>query len=179
VPRVVKAQDLAGMLRELLQPALERMLLFAVLMVGSEEREYVASYSPISGLDTRYGIRPNTRGYCDRSWLNVNLLWITFPLRVSSRHIQKLLGVCPGSLAKLTRKTGQTALVLHVEEQLRRAIRVGCHNYLLSGVRMLLQVSRALRPAGMACVYLETSSIQRHKVVDFVQLVNLSAEFLR
>jgi hypothetical protein len=69
--------------------------------------------------------------------------------------------------------------MLHVEEQLRRAIRVGSHDHLLSGVDVMLEMRRSLRPTGMTGVHFEPASIERKEIVDFVQFMDLGAELLR
>jgi hypothetical protein len=66
-----------------------------------------------------------------------------------------------------------------MEKQLRRAIRVGSHDHLLSRVPMMLHMLRSLRPAGVAGVHFEPASVERDEVVHLVQLMDLGAEFLR
>ena len=66
VARVGGQDLLARVLQDLLEPGLERMLLLAVLVVGPEEREDVASEPPIGRLDARHRIRPRARGDRDR-----------------------------------------------------------------------------------------------------------------
>ncbi len=151
------------------------MLLLTMLVVGSEQREYIASNSPVGGLDARRRVRPDARGDRHRPWLDVDLLRITLPFFVRSRDVYKLFGVRPRSLPELARKGWQAALVLHVEEQLGRTIRVRSHDHLLGGVGMMLDMRRSLRPAGMAGMHFKSASVERNKIVHFVQLMNLGA----
>jgi hypothetical protein len=67
---------------------------------------------------------------------------------------------------------------LHVEEKLRRAIRVGSHDHLLSGVRVMPEMRRSLRPSGVAGAHFETASVDRKKIEHFVEFVDLGAELL-
>ncbi len=113
--RISKAEHLVRVLDQLLEPGLERMFLLAMLVVGSEQREYIASDSPVSGLDARHGIRPDAGSDGYRPWLNVDLFRIAFPFSMVPADLEKLLGVCPRSLAELARKACQMAFVLHVE----------------------------------------------------------------
>ena len=69
--------------------------------------------------------------------------------------------------------------MLHVMEQLRRAVRVGGDDHLLGGVGVLVPMRRSLRPARMPRVHLEPAAVERDEVVDLVQLMDLGAELLR
>ena len=178
VARVIEAEHFVRVLEQLLQPGLERMLLLAMLVVGSEHREYVASGSPVGGLDARYRVWPDAGRDCYRPWLDVDLLPITLPLSVGARDIQKLFRVRPRPLSELAGESRQPALVLHVKKELGRTICVGGHDHLLCGICMTLDMRRSLRPAGVPYVYLETTSLKRGEFVHLVQLVDHRAELL-
>ena len=107
------------------------------------------------------------------------LFGIALPLAVRPRDREQLLGVRPRPLPELAREARQPALVLHVQQQLRRAVRVGGDDHLLGGVGVMVQMRGSLRPAGMTRVHLEPASVERDEVVDLVQLVDLGAELLR
>ena len=88
-----------------------------------------------------------------------------------------MFGVGPRSLAKLVREARQPTLVLHVQEQLRRAVRVCRDDHLLGGVCLTVKVRGTLRPTGMTRVHLETASVERDELVHLVQLMDLDASF--
>ena len=153
------------------------MLLLAVLVIGHEEREDVASDSPVGRLDARHRIRPDAGGDRHRPRRDVDLLRIALPLPVRPRDREKLFGVRPRSLPEFARQAGQAALVLHVMEELRRAVRVGGDDHLLGGVRVMVQMPGSLSPTGMTRVHLEPASIERDEVVHLVQFVDLAPSF--
>ena len=55
---------------------------------------------------------------------------------------------------------------------------MGGHDHLLGGVRVVVEVPCALRPAGVTRVYLESASLERHQVEHLVHVVNPRAELL-
>ena len=85
--RVIKADHLVGVLERLPEPGLERMPLLAVLVIGSQQREYVAADTPIGGLDARYRVRPDAGCNRNRPWLDVDLLRIALPFFVRPRDV--------------------------------------------------------------------------------------------
>src|SRR5262245_46561837 len=103
--RVADGKHVVRVFDQLPEPGLERMRLLAMLVVGSEKREYVASHSPVGGLDARHRVRPDARRDRDRSGRDVDLLRIALPLPMTPRDIQQLFGVRPRSLAELARET--------------------------------------------------------------------------
>ena len=154
------------------------MLLLAVLVVGPEECEDVASEPPIGRLDARHRIRPGARGDRDRPRHDVDPLPIALPLSVGPRDVEKLFGVGPRALPELTRQAGKATLVLHVMQQLGRPVGVGGHDDLLGGVGVVVEVPCALRPAGVTRVHLEPATVEREEVVHLMHVVNLCAELL-
>ena len=52
-------------------------------------------------------------------------------------------------------------------------------DHLLGGVRVTVKMRRSLRPTGMTSMHLEPASIERHKVVHLVELMDLDAELFR
>ena len=109
----------------------------------------------------------------------MDLLRVALPLSVGSRDREKLFGVRPRPLAELARQARQTALVLHMKKELRRAIRVGGDDHLLGGVRVTVEMRRPLRPTRMTRMHLEPASLERDELVHLVQLMNLGAELFR
>jgi hypothetical protein len=177
--RVVEAKHLGRLLDQLLQPRQRRVLLLAMLMVGHQKREYVASDPPDSRLNARHRIRPDAGGDSDRPRSDVDLFGIALPLSVGPGDGEKLFGVRPCSSAKLARETGQPALVLHVQQKLCRAVRMCGDDHLLGGVRVAVKVGGSLHPTGMTRMHLEPASIERHKFVHLVELTDLDTKFFR
>ena len=87
VARVIEAEHLVGVFDQFLEPGLGRVLLFAMLVVGSEQREHVTADSPVGGLDARHRVRPDARGDRYRPWRDVDLLRIALPFSVGPRDI--------------------------------------------------------------------------------------------
>ena len=112
---------------------------------------------------------PGVRRICSGS--RSHSPWVRVIARSCSEFVRAR---CPSS----AREAGQPALVLHVQQQLRRAVRVGRDDHLLGGVGVAVQVRGSLRPAGMARVHLEAAALERDEVVDLVELVDLDAELL-
>ena len=174
-----KLSTSARVFDQLLEPGRGRVLLLAVLVVGDQEREQVVSDAPVDGLDARHRIRPDAGGDRHRPRREADLLRIALPLSVRPRDREQLFGVRPRSLPELAREAGQAALVLHVQQELRRAVRVGGDDHLLGGVGVMVEMRGSLRPTGMTRVHLEPASVERDEVVHLVQLVDLGAELLR
>jgi hypothetical protein len=150
-----------------------------MLVVGHQEREHIASDPPDRRLDARHRIRPDAAGDRDRPRRDVDLLRVARPLSVRTRDREKLLGVRPRPVAELARQARQTAVVLHVKEELRRAIGVGGDDHLLGGVRVTVAMRRSLRPTGMTRMHVEPATIERDDLVHLVQLMDLRAELFR
>ena len=85
VARVVEAEHLGRVFDQLLEPGQGRVLLLAMLVVGDQEREHIASDPPDSRLDARHRIRPDAGGDRDRPRRDVDLLRIALPLSVGPR----------------------------------------------------------------------------------------------
>ena len=177
VAGVVEAEHLARVLEQLLDPGRGRVLLLAVLVVGDQEREQVVADAPVDRLDARLRVRPDAGGDRHRPRREADLVRIALPLAVRPRDREQLLGVRPRPLAELAREARQAALVLHVQQELRRAVRVGGDDHLLGGVGVLVQVRGSLRPAGVARAHLEPAPVERGEVVDLVELVDLAPSF--
>ena len=143
---VVEAEHLGRVFDQLLEPGRGRVLLLAMLVVGDQEREQIVSDAPVDGLDARHRIRPDAGGDRHRSGREVDLLRIALPLPVCPRDREKLLGVRPRSLPELAREARQAALVLHVQQELRRAVRVGGDDHLLGGVGVMVRGARLAAP---------------------------------
>jgi len=92
---------------------------------------------------------------------------------------QKLLRVRPRSLSELARQARQAAGVPHVVQEFGRTVCVRGDDDLTGGPGAVVQMRRALSPAGMTGTDLEPASIKRREVVHLVQRVDLDAEFLR
>ena len=179
VARVADAEHLARVLDQLPHPLGGRVLLLAVLVVGDQEREQIVSDAPVDGLDARCLIRPDAGGDRYRPRREADLLPVAFPLFMRPRDREQLFRVRPRPLPELARQAGQTALVLHVEEELRRPVRVGGDDHLLGGEFVVVQMRGSLRPPRMTRMYLEPAAVEWNEVVDLVQLVDLGAELLR
>ena len=175
---VVESQDPARVLDQVLDKRSRRVLLLAVAVVGHQEREQVAADPPVDRLDAGHGVGPDAGGDRHRPRHDVDLLRVALPLLVGPGDREKLFGVGPGPFPELARQAGQAALVLHVMQELGRAVRVGGDDHLLGGVRVVVEVLGALRPAGVAGTDLEPASVERYEVVHLVQLVDLGAELL-
>src|SRR5262245_33494487 len=152
------------------------MLLLAVQVVRGEQCEQGASKPVVHRLDARCRVRPDAAGDCNRSWRDVYLRGIVLPFSMRPRDEEKLLGVRAGSLSELARQTRQATLVLHVMQQLRRAIGVRSNDDLLRGVRVTMEMRRALGPTRVSCMDLESAAIERDEVVHLMQLVDLDSE---
>ena len=124
------------------------MLLLAVLVVGDQEREQVAADAPVDGLDARHRIRPDAGGDRHRPRRDVGSSPDRAPtlrgVRVTASSCSEFVRARWPSSA---RQAGQAALVLHVVQQLRRAVRVGGDDHLLGGVGVVVPMRRPLRPA--------------------------------
>jgi hypothetical protein len=144
------------------------VFLLAMLMVGHEEREHIASDTPDGRLDACHLIRPHTGGDRDRPRRDVDSFGILGPLFVGPRDREKLFGVRPRSLPELARQAREAALVLHVKEELGRAIRVGSNDHLLGSVGVTVKLRRSLRPTRMTRVYLEAAAVKWGELMDFV-----------
>ena len=68
--------------------------------------------------------------------------------------------------------------MLHVVQELRRAVCVRGDDDLFGGVDVMVKARRPLSPAGMAGADLEPAPLKRRELVHLVQLVDLDAEFL-
>ena len=110
------------------------------------------------------------------------MMWILSRSRshsvVGARDVEKLFGVGPRAFPELARQAGEATLVLHVMKELGRPVGVGGHDHLLGGVRVVVEVPCALRPAGVTRVHLEPASLERHQVEHLMHVVNLRAELL-
>ena len=142
-----KLSTSARVLDQLLDPGRGRVLLLAVLVVGDQEREQVVPDAPVDGLDARLRVRPDAGGDRHRPRREVDLLRIALPLAVRPRDREQLLGVRPRPLPELAREAGQAALVLHVQQELRRAVRVGGDDHLLGGVGVTVADARLAAPS--------------------------------
>jgi hypothetical protein len=94
------------------------VLLLAMLVVGDEEREHIASHPPDRRLDARHRIRPDPGGDRYTPRRKVDPLRIGLPLVVRPRDREQLLGVRPRALPQLARQARQTAFVLQVMKEL-------------------------------------------------------------
>ena len=111
--------------------------------------------------------------------VRLDLVRIALPLAVRPRDREQLLGVRPRPLTELARQARQPALVLHVQQELRRAVRVGGDDHLLGGVGVMVEMRGALRPTRVTRMHLEPAAVERGEVVHLVELVDLGAELLR
>jgi len=150
-----------------------------MLVVGRQQREHIASDAKVGRLDACHRIWPDAGGDRHRPRRDVDLLRITLPLSVGARDREQLFGVRPRPLPQLARQAGEAALVLHMVQELRRAIGVGSDDHLPGGVHVMVEMRLPLRPAGMARMHLKPAAIERNKVVHLVQLIDLDAELFR
>ena len=133
---------------------------------------------PVDRLDAGHRVRPDAGGNRHRPRREPDLLRIFLPLSMGPGDRQKLFGVRPGSLSELARQAGQAACVLHVVQELGRAVGVRGHDDLTGGPGAVMEMRRALGPAGMAGSDFEPAPIERCELVHLVQVVDLDAEFL-
>jgi hypothetical protein len=91
----------------------------------------------------------------------VDPLRIALPFFVCACDVEQLFGVRAGAFPELARQAGEATRVLHVLEELGRPVGVGGHDHLLGGVRVVVEVPCALRPAGVPRVHLEPASVER------------------
>jgi hypothetical protein len=101
------------------------------------------------------------------------------PFLVRADDREQLFGVRSCSLPELAREACQPALVLHVQQEFRGAVRVRGDDHLPGGVGVMVEMRGSLRPAWMTRVHLESASFERDEVIHLVELVNRGAQFLR
>ena len=137
VPGVEVPEHVGRVLDQLLEPALDRMLLRTMLMVGHEQRHHVAAHAVVDRLDARLRVGPHARGDRHRAGRDVDLLGVALPVPVWAGDREELLGVRAGALAKLIRQARQRPRVLEPVQQLGRAVGVRGDDHLLGGVRVI------------------------------------------
>ena len=99
VPDVHVCEHVGRVLNQLLEPALHRVLLRRMLMVGHEERHHIAADAVVDRLDARLRVGPDARGDRHGAGRDVDLLGVVFHMPYG-RVIER-------SCSELVRRAGQ------------------------------------------------------------------------